>query len=388
MNAEEIQILSSLEEIGPPAPWIAYDLGAGDAEEAVNLVEGWKREKVYPFVGEPQNFIEQTERQIFDVVALSLNTYLPDFESADPKSKQLSLRLLKHTLEDSPTTVRKILQDVLDLPAEKQDEFAQLLERTSLSAIISASKAVADRLDFLKGLEMLVFDPENKKTLLERQQLQHILKDHTWIFGEEFHLSVDDQSLTEVLKKHLEKLGRPTVDPDPVVRPDGSEGIVDLMLSRLIPQTRQEHREHLIVELKRPSQPISNEIISQIRSYAFAVAEDERFRDVSTRWIFWAVSNTMTAGARKEARQANRPDGLLFESDGEIRIEVWAKSWGEIIDSCRARLQYFQQHLKYGVTDDSALEYLRKTHEKYLPESMTKPAEEVPPVDPVDQSGA
>jgi hypothetical protein len=195
------------------------------------------------------------------------------------------------------------------LPKEKQDEFAELLERTTLAAIVNAGKIVADRLDFLKGIEILVFSEESKGVLRERKELHRILADHTWIFGEEFNLTVDDQSLTEVLRKHLQLLGRSADDLEPVLRDDGTKGIVDLMLSRVVPQPRAEEREHLVVELKRPNQRIDSDAASQIRSYAFAVAEDERFKDTKTRWVFWAVSNDVTASVRREARQSNRPEG-------------------------------------------------------------------------------
>lgn len=343
------------------------------AEGAEDVVEEWKRAKLYPFEGEAKNIIETTERQIFDVVALSLHNYLPDFERADPRSKRLSLRLLKHGLEESPSAVRRILEDVLELPAEKQAEFAELLEKTSLAAIINASKIVADRLDFLKGLELLVFDPESRKQLLERSQLHRILAEHTWVFGEEFNLTVDDQSLTEVLRKHLHLLGREPTDGEPVLREDGTVGIVDMMLSRLMPQPRGDEREHLVVELKRPKQPIDSRAAQQIKDYAFAVAEDERFRDTKTRWVFWALSNEITTSVRRDASQTNRPEGLLFE-DKQQHLEVWVKTWGQVIEACTGRLKFFQQHLQYAANQDSALAYLHKTHEKYLPKVLKKPA--------------
>ena len=39
------------------------------AEGAADVVEEWKRAKLYPFEGEAKNILEVTERQIFDVVA-------------------------------------------------------------------------------------------------------------------------------------------------------------------------------------------------------------------------------------------------------------------------------------------------------------------------------
>jgi hypothetical protein len=337
------------------------------AENASKIVEEWKEEKIYPYEGVARNIIEETERQVFDVVALSLHDYLPDFEATNNRNKKFAFALLKQAIEESPKAVQRILEEVLELPKEKQEEFAQLLERTSLTAIINASKVVADRLDFLRGLELLVFDPQSKQQILERRQLHKILNEQTWIFGEEFNLTLSDKSLNDVLNKHLQKLGRgPEEDGDLVLREDGSKGIVDLMLSRVVPQPRAEEREHLIVELKRPSQKIDPEVAGQIKSYAFAVADDERFRDTKTRWVFWAISNEISDSVRREANQRNRPRDLLFE-DEEERIFIWVKTWGQLIESCRARLEFFQRELNYSVENESALAYLRKVHSKYLP---------------------
>jgi len=339
------------------------------AEAAAKVVAGWKKEKVYPYEGEPQDIVEETERQVFDLCAIDLPKYLPDFEQADTKSKTLSLRLLRHALQTSPTTARRILSEVLDLPSDKQEEFAELLERTSLEAVISASKVIADRLDFLKGLEILVFDPQSKEQLLERRQLQRIIADHTWVFGEEFNLTVADQSLTEVLRKHLESRGQEIEIDEPVTRENGSGGIVDLMLSRRVPLPRAEEREHLIIEIKRPKQKIDAKAAAQIREYAFAIVEDERFRDSITRWTFWAVSDDVSDTVRKEAKQEYRPEGVLYKDD-EGRTTIWVKTWGQLINESKARLSFFQETLRYTARNESAIAYLRKEYEKYLPRCL------------------
>lgn len=76
------------------------------------------------------------------------------------------------------------------MPARKQKELANLLQETTLSAIITAAKTVADRLKFISALESIVFDPETKARLKERTQLHKILAENTWVFGEEYNLWV------------------------------------------------------------------------------------------------------------------------------------------------------------------------------------------------------
>lgn len=346
----------------------------GAARVREQVVE-WKASDIYPYAGEPTSPVERAERQVFDVVAYNVANYLPTFAKSDAKTQKFSFRLLQQAIEANPGALRRILSDVLQLPVASQDELAALLERTSLSAIITAAKEVADRLDFLRGLELLLFNPQSKRQLLERSQLHRILASETWIFGEQFHLTVDDQSLTEVLRKHEGQLRRESDETSAdnlsetelpeVLREDGSRGIVDLMLSRRIPQRREDEREHLVVELKRPTQSINPAVAAQIRSYAFAVQRDDRFSHTKTRWEFWALSNRVTEQVMWEMEDA--ANGVLKKTDTML---IKIKTWGEVLEECRGRLTFFQEKLRYAPEDDEAVAYLRAVHERYLPDAL------------------
>ena len=339
------------------------------AEDSAALVEAWKSERIYPYEGEPEDAVEVAERQVFDVVAVNINSFLTDFEEASATSKRFTFKLVKEALKDNPESLQTIFQDVLNLPKERQNDLAALLQKTNLSALIMSARLVANRLDFIRGLELLLFNKESKQQLLERDQLHQVLAKETWIFGENFHLTNNEETLNEVLIKYLAKLGKRSDDDTPVTREDGSTGRIDLMLARTVPQPRSDHREHLVVELKRPSQKIDTEILGQVKSYAIAVARDERFSDTKTRWIFWAISNEMTEDARREAHQRGRPEGLVYD-DEELRITVWAKTWGQIIQECKARHNFYREHLDYEADSDSAKAYLQSAHEKYLPKAI------------------
>jgi hypothetical protein len=342
---------------------------ARSSKLAGKLVEEWKKEDIYPYKGKALNIIEKTERQVFDICALNLNEYLPSFEASDNKTKSLSLRLLKHALETSPSSVKIIFEEVLGLSSEKIEEFAHLIENISLEAIISATKLVTERLSFLRGLEMLLFDPELKNKFKERSQLHRIIAEHTWIFGEEFNLTLSEKSLTEVLKKHLSNRGSEIIIDEKVNTEGGKRGIVDLMLSRIIPQPRAEEREHLIVELKRPKVPIDDDIRSQIVKYAMSVSQDERFKDVKTKWSFWVVSNEMTDSIRKQSKQKGRRIGCLHE-DSDMDLTIWVKTWGEIINDSKAKLNLFQKTLNFSASNKDAIDYLHSTYRKYLPDEF------------------
>jgi hypothetical protein len=335
-------------------------------EVEAEVIEEWKQQQVYPYEGEPTTSTQRAEREVFDIVAVTASRVLNS--NADKTSRKLSLRLLQQAIERSPGSLHRVLQEVLDLPKARLAELERLLERTTLSAIISAARIVADRLDFLRALEVMLYEPATKKELLERSQLHRMLASEPWVFGDEYALAVDDESLTSVLKKHVELLGRAELAPEEpeVLREDDSRGIVDVMLAKAIQMSVQQH-EHLIVELKRPSVKIGAEQLTQIERYATAVARDERFSKTITNWSFWIVSNEMDDHAEMMAAQVGRPPGVVFQGQG---ICVWAKTWSQVIDDCRQRLKFVEANLEIQSTRDAAVDYLRQTYERFLPKTL------------------
>ena len=336
------------------------------AERQGQIVQRWKQEHIYPYEEKEQiDPIEEAERQVFDILAVNVEAYLPAFEDADTKSRKFMFRLLAQALRQNPESVQQIITDVLNLKKEEQEELAQLLSKTPLSAIISSAKIVANRLDFLLAIENLLFDRETKKRLLERDQLHKILENEAWIFHEEFALAGSEERLEEVLKKHIGLLGERDDGCSSVVVGDGGTGRVDLMLSRVI-QPRQGQYDYLIVELKRPSKRIDDEVITQAKKYAMAVAGDERFHGIPATWTFVAISNEMNDFARNDASQPNRPIGQVYASP-KGNITVWVREWAEVINNARARLQFVNSQLSYEANRDSAKAYLQKTHAKFIP---------------------
>jgi len=344
-----------------------------EAERSRDKIQEWVEAKIYPYEGAAADPIEVNERQLFDVVALNLADYSIEFEKSPPKQKRLVLQLIKSAIETGASNLLSILEKVIDLPKTRQDELADLLRKTSLTAVINAAKAVTDRLEFLRALQLLVFDPQSKRQLLERSQLHRIIAQETWVFGEQYNLMNDDEDLTSVLRCHIRLLGDDRENlssAEPVLDADGKAAIVDLMLSCRVPTPTDDERKHLVVELKRPSQPLNEDVLGQIKKYAKAVALDERFKHSKVEWDFVAISNKFTSDAELEARQSGKPRGLILELEDPIRVRVWARTWGEIIQEAEGRLTFYKRRLEYQASDDEALGYLRTIDAAYLSDAV------------------
>ncbi|WP_239694663.1 ATP-binding protein [Streptomyces sp. Cmuel-A718b] len=323
-------------------------------ERRRELVDSWRAEGFYPYTGEPANDQERAERETFDAVATAVVRHLP----ASKRAQKVSFALLRSVLTHEPGEVLRIAEELFALSKQEQTELSRLLDRTPLSALIKASTATTGRLDFLSALEHLVFEPVAKGRVKERTELHRILENECWIFGEEYGLHVSDRSLNEVLRQHCRLLDRDTPAPAPVLREDGSRGIVDLMLSRAARQRKGE-RHHLVVELKKSSVTLGMTEFSQINSYAQAVMNDDRFRDPKVTWDFWLVGNAMDDSLRQLAHQSGRVPGCAVE---QPTFRIWVRTWGEIIEDAQERLRFYSEQLEYQSTTEHAMDYLIREH--------------------------
>jgi hypothetical protein len=302
-------------------------------------IEQWKKQNVYPYSGPAVTPAEVQERQVFDVVA---STAAPAV-AKEPKAAKLSLRLIKEALGQPPGALHRVLKEVLDLTPEQLADFDRLLERTTLASIIYLNKTVADRLQFLHDLEAMLFDSDKKQHLLERTELHRIIANgQTWVFGEQYTLAVDDQGLTKLLEAHLALLGRNQPVTEPVKDTEGHTRVVDLMLSKAT--FLSDHREHLVVELKRPKLRLSQTELNQITNYAIAVSQDERFRSVDVRWEFALLGDDMDEVVEALANQKDQPPGLFMQRDN---YRVWVRRWAEVLEENRQRLHFYREHLDF-----------------------------------------
>ena len=326
------------------------------AEESTTVVQQWKDEDIYPYRDEPTDPLSRAEREVFDIVAVQINEQHPSFEKTDSQNKKLTLALVKQALESNPTNLTKILHEIVALPEEDREAFAELLERAPLTNLIRAGKLVADRLDIIHAFEHILFDSDWKKRLLERTQLHRLLVHEIWMLGEEYMVGGDDDGLRDVLKKHLAIMGRDELAPDADVKLiDGKDGIPDLMLYRRRKVDRDSF-EHLVVELKRPRDALGQDETSQIKKYAFTVAKDERFNTTKCHWEFWLLGNDLDDFVAQETSSEKLPEGCLFEGNG---VRIWVRRWADVLNDARARYEFFREQLECEASHTKGLDSLR-----------------------------
>ena len=117
-------------------------------------------------------------------------------------------------------------------------------------------------------------------------------------------------------------------------------------------------------QLKAPKRLLKAEDTQQIRSYAYAVSSDERFKGLDTTRDFWLVGNDLSDYVERELDNDEARGVLQRTADGRMRISV--RRWSELIQEARARLDFVQKELDYEVNRDHTLERLRATYAHLL----------------------
>jgi hypothetical protein len=84
-------------------------------EKHRTLVEEWKNEQVYPYSEDPVTPVQHVERQVFDIVAVSVADCLKDFQTQDQRNRRFQLRMLREVIERSPDHIQLIIGEVLGL---------------------------------------------------------------------------------------------------------------------------------------------------------------------------------------------------------------------------------------------------------------------------------
>lgn len=337
------------------------------AKEAAKEIKKIKEQKIYPYDGEPKTEIELAERQVFDICAYKINQYIPDFNRGNKQTRKFTYRLLKESLESNPNSLKTILQEILNLPEDQQNELANLLEKTSLTSMINTTRLITNRISFIYGLEQILYSTDYHKRLKERSQLHKILLGELWIFGEKYQYGYDDISLKNVLKDHLQILGRTElIEEIDSSKIDDLNDIPDIGLWKQCVGTEEDSYENLVIELKRPSCTITQKEISQIERYAYTVEENSYFDKEKTKWKFILIGIKLDKYARRKISQSDREPGLISKTEN---IEVWVKEWNQIIQETKGKHKFLKDKLELEIKDnEEGLNYLRTKYKEYLPE--------------------
>lgn len=349
-------------------------------ERRRDQVQKWKDTGIYPYSGEPSSEREIAERTVFDVVSGTLS---PQIAQTRDRAK-LTLTLLREAIRHDPEKLTTILHEVANLNPEDRDTLTDLLAETTLPAIIRSANTIASRNKFLLALEQLLYGPEESPKIGERDHLHKILENELWIFGEGYHLMNSEKGLTTLLRTHLQMSGFPERDTEPVKRWDGRSGRADLHIAA----KAQEHDRirHLVIELKAPDITIHRKELEQVEDYGNAILSSPPFRNGKAQWDLILVGTKLHEVTKRRIVPEHAELGQFWGPEpeqGEPRVRCFVRSWREIIDENRQRLDFMTSIMDHDPSLAEGLSYVRDRYGDLLPKSLTNTR---PPVTDVTDS--
>ena len=230
--------------------------------------------------------------------------------------------------------------------------------------MIKSTHRIVDRLDFLKGLETVLYADDTRRVFREIDQLHPMLVRESWIFGDQWDTSSTEHGLTKVVKTAVEASGSAILSLEPVTLESGKRGRVDMVFHRHIRESNV--TLHLIVELKRPGKLVMDNF-SQVINNATAITNHPEVSGDRHKWDYWLVGTDMDDAIRSQRDDNHWYPGFVKDF-GAYRLFI--VMWEELLDQVESRLEWMRQELSVLSSDSVGLEYLKRSHSDYLPSAI------------------
>lgn len=301
-------------------------------------------EEAYPYFNK-SDFLDIYRKEQLDNIVSSLYQAEPKiFTSLNISQKKIFVRLLNTIMNsEDKESLFKVIEEVIELDEVERNDFAGLLEKTTLSNIVSTIKLIEDRIAVVQALKEIVFNKEFKS--YEVRHVQAIVEKHYWLFGEQYHLLTSaEPDFNEALRRLLyAKTGSSefvTVEHEDVNKE------MDIFMNK---QNRTSgYFENVVVELKRPSIPIGEEQLSQVKRYMRVIQSDDRFNSPDSKWIYYLIGNHFTKDnyiqGELETNKHHGESGLVFCAANH---KIYVKTWSEIFEDFSVKSDYLLQRLRF-----------------------------------------
>lgn len=319
------------------------------------FIERARAKPFYPYKAVPRDSIDEIHQRLYDATLEALNR-VSNLEIMKQQHQQIVFGLLHRALSNGD--LLHVLSQVATLSDDEMAKFRDVLERTTIQALLDLASQVQQRLDFLDMLHELVYG-SNADKVLERTQLHKYLETQAWIFGPQFHLATSDKKFRTVIARHRALAGLPDVPDDSLATIRGIEQVPDLFLAaqKEFPANDGSIQRCLLVELKRPSVDVGFPERTQLEKYANVILDSGEFGGDRTHFDLFVVSANIGADVRRSITQPGLPAGCFATFD---RARLFARTWGDVIESARSELHLVRDRLRQKSLEIAVPEYFDK----------------------------
>jgi hypothetical protein len=314
-------------------------------EASDNYINALIQRKVYPQFN-TSNFIDNYRKHELDNLVETLYMAQPKiFTNLNDDNKKITIHLLKLIMDNSnKPELFEVLKQVIELDEDELAELADVLKYTALSNITKVIKLLEDRHKVVQGLKELVFNKE--LFAKEVPHIQNVVENHYWLFGEQFNLITSAEPDFELALKGLILAETGKVEPVRLEHQDKNKEM-DIYMIR---QDRKGNvTENVVVELKRPTIPIGEDQLSQVKKYMRVIKSDDRFNASNVKWSYYLVGNRLNQNGYIEeelASHRNYGESHLVHCDGSGNSKIYVMTWSDIFDEFSKRHEHLMSKLE------------------------------------------
>ena len=303
------------------------------------------KKDVYPEF-DKKNFMDMYRKKELDNLVETLYTAQPKiFTSLNDDNKRIMIRLLQLIMDNSnKPELFELLQQVIDLDEDEMNELAEVLKYTTLNNITKVVKLLQDRLKVVQGLKEIVFD--DKQFAKEVEHIQEVVENHYWLFGEQYSLITAAEPDFELALKGL-LIKTKGDDSKITIEHEDKNKEMDIYMVRQ--DRRGNVTENVVVELKRPTVPLGEEQLSQVKKYMRVIKSDDRFNASNVKWTYFLVGNRFNRnGYIQDEIESHKTLGEphLVHADRNGNNKIYVLTWGDVFDSFSLRHDYLVSKLE------------------------------------------
>lgn len=320
-------------------------------EAAEKLIISYEREGVIPKF---KNNKYDNERRN-DLLNVIRNIYCIEpkiFQGLNKEQQKVTVGLFNLLLDtDERDTILELIGQIVSMTTEERQEFALVLKKTTVSNISRTIALIENRFKIVELLKILVFDL--KKFTNERDNIQKVIEENYWLFGEQYSLISANESFDTLLEKYIQVLNKGDKRQKIKIGNIESNRRPDIFICRKQMELNDINddlgkEENVIVELKRPDVSIGKDQLRQIEDYLDLIINEDQFNSSKRSWKFYAISNQLDSYTVQQL-EAFKDKGKRHLVKAVKNYELYAMTWDDVFLSFNLRHKFIVDKLGFDL---------------------------------------
>lgn len=282
------------------------------------------------------------------------------FNNLKEKPAKILIRLLDKLMTSNENdSLIDVLEGVLDLEADNLDRLSKIIKDSSLENIISTVEEITKRLSVVRMIRDLMEHKYHK--VLETPDLQKIIENNSWLFGEQYSLIGAEEDDFNKLSKNLRSQvqGIDDIDVSEIdegIEISGAKRQVDFFLaSKNMSYDESNNRIYkcLIIEIKRPSISLNKKHLRQVEDYAEIISKHPSFGSERMRFELILIGRKISKEdtsikSKLKSAEIHQEKGLINKDE---KIKTYIRDWFSILDEHELSHNYLLDKLKPKLPD-------------------------------------